>query len=483
MMMPLNEHETSSRRNSPKGTAMSNTRYRGACVALAILTLSSVACDLEVLPTESVGPETATGSVAGVEALLTGVYNRLQEPELYGNELLLLPEVMADAAFSRIPTNSYQNEFRNQIGAHMGDWEIRYLAINEANFVIASAAELNAPQATKDRLIGEASFLRAINYFDLARVYAYEPTRIVNGWDRGVVLRTEPTRTASDAEFRARATVQETYELIENDLLRSIELLGTAGGDNVFFATAASAEALLARVYLYWERWSDAIAFATRAMEHTTARLAEPDEYATIFARAPNPEAVFEINYDPATESLWVNDCPACFTHPTGTWFSLLPTDELLSLYEPGDARLAIYPTTSTGITYINKYTNARGANTDNSPVIRYSELLLIRAEAYAQSGQEALARADLTTLRAKRNVGPITANGAALLETIMDERQRELAFEGHRWFDLKRRGMDITKPETGLNPTVPYSDFRILAGLPTNQVQNNPLLEQNPGY
>jgi len=108
---------------------------------------------------------------------------------------------------------------------------------------------------------------------------------------------------------------------------------------------------------------------------------------------------------------------------------------------------------------------------------------LLMRAEAYAESGQTSLAQADLNALRAKRNAAPITASGDALLEAIQDERRRELAFEGHRWFDLKRRGMDITKPAFGGNPTLPYTDFRILASLPNNQVQNNPMLVQNPGY
>ena len=452
---------------------------------LALASFVIAGCDglLDVEPTEQVGPDVATGSVAGVEALLAGVYNRMQHGDKYGSHIVIVPDVLADNARTADPPSSFQAEFRNAIGAHLGDWSTRYQTINEANFVIASAEALDAPTSITNRIKGEALFLRALNYFDLARIFAYEPGREVNGWDVGVVLRTTPTRTAEDATFRPRASVLETYTQIESDLQEAISLLSEAGRDNVFFATLGAAEALLARVYLYWERWDDAVVHATRAMANTSARLASPGEVAGMFEAAPNPESLFEINYDPATESLWVNICQACYTHPNGTWFSIWPPAELLALLQPEDARWSWYPQTADGIHYNNKWTESRGPNTDNTPVLRYAEILLIRAEAYAESGRENLALGDLSTLRASRGLGPIQASGPALIEAILDERRRELAFEGHRWFDLKRRGMDITKPAHGGNPTVLYTDFRILAPLPSVHVQNNPELVQNPGY
>jgi starch-binding outer membrane protein, SusD/RagB family len=162
---------------------------------------------------------------------------------------------------------------------------------------------------------------------------------------------------------------------------------------------------------------------------------------------------------------------------------------QVASGFDEADARWAHYPVTTgaegqpAGIAYNNKWTESVGDNTDNTPVIRYAEVLLIRADAYAEAGQEDLARADLNQLRASRGVGPVDAAGPQLIGAILDERRRELAFEGHRWFDLKRRGMDIPKPvHSGLNP-LPYTDYRVLAPLPSTQVQNNPELVQNPGY
>jgi hypothetical protein len=457
---------------------------RRTLLGLAMTALTLAACDLTVEPSVNVPPDIATESISGVRSILTSVYARLQGDDFYGNDLLLLPDLMADNARTSTPAVNRTGEFQNSIGSHMGDWAESYVAINEANYAIASSrALLDEEPVLANRYLGEALFQRALLYFDLARVFAYEPGKYVNNFDTGVVLRTEPTRSAGDADKRARVTVEEIYQQIEKDLKESTTLLAQHGEDDPFIANRAAAEALLAKVYLYWSKWSDAIAQASAALSHTGARLAEPNEVATMFSKAPNVESLFEINYDAATETLWVNDCSACYTWPNGTWFSMWPSAELLALFEAGDARVALYPSTSNGIRYVNKYTYARGDWTDNSPVIRYADVLLMRAEAYAESGQTALAQADLNALRTKRNAASITASGAALLAAIQDERRRELAFEGHRWFDLKRRGMDITKPAFGANPIVPYTDFRILAPLPATQVQNNALLIQNPGY
>jgi hypothetical protein len=458
---------------------------RRFCALLALVSSTTLAsCDLLVEPTNNVAPDQATQTIAGVRSIITGVYARLQDADSYGNELLILPDLMSDNARTSQPAVNRTAEYSNSIGSHMGNWDESYVAINEVNYAIASSRELLEEEpALANRFLGEGLFLRALLYFDLSRLFGYEPGRYVNGWDTGVVLRTEPTRTAGDADLRERAKVEEVYTQMEKDLLEAIPLLTQYGQTSPYFATRAGAEALLAKVYLYWRKYSNVITQVTAALSHSTARLAEPGEVATMFSKAPNVESIFEINYDAATETLWVNDCSACYTWPQGTWFSMWPSAELLALFETGDARTALYPTTPAGVRYVNKYTYARGSWTDNSPVFRVSDLMLMRAEAYAESGQTGPAQADLNALRAKRNATAITATGAALLQAIQDERRRELAFEGHRWFDLKRRGQDITKPAFGNNAIVPYADFRILAPLPNAQVQNNALLKQNPGY
>lgn len=450
--------------------------------------LATSACSdlLDETPTEAVPPEVVGGDAEALESVLNSAYQRLQSQgqggQVYWSEMLIVPEVLADNARASSPPNQLQGQAVNQVGSHIGQWGERYEAINEANFVISRAPDLpEASDAVKARLEGEARFLRALNYFDLARIYAYEPGREVGDWNQGVVLRTEPTEGFGDADFRERASVAETYQQIETDLMQSIELLSQAGRSDAYFANLAAAQALLGRVHLYWENWDQAVSYSSDALGNTSARLATEDEYPGIFQTQPNPESLFEY---PLTQfnQFFANYCMSCYLRPD-RFFSIWPSQELIDLYGAGDVRSGWFGVED-GVTYVaNKWTESVDLYMDNIPILRYSEVLLNRAEAYAELGQEELARQDLDALRAERGLGPVVASGQELIDAILEERRRELAFEGHRWFDLKRRGMDIPKPaSTGLGP-LPYSDFRLLAPLPNNEVQGDELLDQNPGY
>jgi len=157
-------------------------------------------------------------------------------------------------------------------------------------------------------------------------------------------------------------------------------------------------------------------------------------------------------------------------------------------LYPSGDIRLSLLKTaTVSGIQlqFLDKWNANKGNFAQNLPVIRLAELHLIRAEARAEQNNIAGGLAELNALRAARGVPAATAtNRQELINAIMLERRLELAYEGHRFYDQKRRGMDIQRPSAiGANATVPYTDFRILAQWPTAQVNLNPLLQQNPGY
>jgi hypothetical protein len=143
---------------------------------------------------------------------------------------------------------------------------------------------------------------------------------------------------------------------------------------------------------------------------------------------------------------------------------------------------LDLYETLPSGNTRINKYTQAVGSYTDNIPVIRAAELLLIRAEARFENENESGALEDVNTLRSARGLSKVSLSGESLIEEILRQKRLELAFEGERFFDLKRRGMDIPKPQVAI-PDLSYEDRRILAPIPSTEVQLNDSLKQNPGY
>ena len=242
----MTERKNSSQLPNRRET-MRNTRVPARLCALLSVGLLG-ACDLVVEPANNVPPTVATDNIAGVKSILTSVYARLQGVDLYGNKLMLLPDLMADNARTSQPAVNRTAEYSNAIGAHMGNWGESYTAINETNYAIASARALVEKEpALANRYLGEALFLRALLYFDLARVFSYEPGKYVNGFDTGVVLRVEPTRTAAEAVPKERAKVEEVYAQMEKDLQEAITILAQHGQTGPYAANRAAAEALLAK--------------------------------------------------------------------------------------------------------------------------------------------------------------------------------------------------------------------------------------------
>ncbi len=462
-------------------------------VGFGLLLAVSSCSDLFVTePKQSVSSSVALQDITGIRSLVISIYDRLQPSTYYGARMMVGPDILADnVRLANSNSNRYFNERVNAAGSHLQQiWDQCYPGINDANFVISGIDGSNTNQLEKDQLKGEALFLRGLMLFDLARVFAYEPTKVVNNFNLGVIIRTTPTIESAQADFRERSTVEQVYQQVESDLKAAINLLpaSTAASTERRRANRAAAQALLARLYLYWEKYPEAVQAATDALTNTSAVLVAGTSYQAAFGTVPNPESLFELNYVQATESLGANESLHSLTTnlTTGNWGDVVPTTELYNLYEASDVRRAVfYSATKSGesVFYSRKYIASQGAFTSNVPIIRYSEVLLIRAEAYAASGNAALALADLNRIRTRSSATAIasTVSGSALIDAIMTERRLELVLEGHRFFDLKRRGMTITK--AGLSATVPYDDFRILAPLPIGQVQLNNRLRQNPGY
>lgn len=454
-------------------------------LALVVSAVMIAGCDdlLSTEPTEYVGPDVAFENIDGIEAILTSAYNRTQGWGRYGNQLMLAPDVLADNTQQHpIPSGRYDTESTNTHGAHITFWNNAYNTINDANYVIEGVEALEGVnQEARDRLRGEALFLRGHTYFDLARTYGYEPGREVDGWSQSVIIRNEATRDVTDADLRSRSSNEEVYNQAVSDLEEALNLL--EGNDRgVYFANYEAAHALLARIHLYLESWEQAVDYATQAMNLTGVDLVDEETFAdNIFEQAPNPESMLELSIDPVEESLGSNDALNAYTTPAA-WFDVLPSDELLALYDEDDVRNSLFAVADDGHTYILKWTESEGPYTDNVPMVRYPELLLIRAEAHAELGNLEGALDDLGTLQEARGIEPFESSSyQAIIDEILEERRRELAFEGHRWYDLKRRAMDI--PKQGDLSTISYDDYRLLPPLPNDEVDNNPDLDQNPGY
>ncbi|TDK41662.1 RagB/SusD family nutrient uptake outer membrane protein [Algoriphagus formosus] len=465
--------------------------------------LAASCTDLETQPRQSLTPETAFADVDGMESLGLTAYGTLRAFNRYGQQLIIAPEIMADNLRIIANTGRYIGQEQNTDRAHIGIWNGgMWSGINTTNIVLSQIDDEEAipgDAAQRQRVKGEAHFLRALMYFDMARIYGYEPGKEVNGWDKAVILRTEPTLGFSNADFRARATNRQVYDQVIADLQAAINLLPNAsmGSANVYRASRGAAQALLARVYLYDSKFAEAAASASAAMASfgladDGTGLATPENYISGFSTAPNPESLFEVEIRANDWSTvdGVNNSVSSLTANVfaSAQFIATATDDLIESYDENDVRRdAWVETTRTGsdetVYRSAKWLGHKGDFLENLPIIRAAELFLIRAEARYRTGDEAGAQADLNALRANRGLEefPISATGQALFEAIMLERRLEFALEGHRWFDLKRNGLPITK--AGRFEDIPYEDYRLLPPLPTGELLLNDQLEQNPGY
>ena len=464
----------------------------------SVLSLASCSDLLDTEPRQSLTPGTAFADVNGYESLLAAAYGGARGFGNYGQTLMIAPEIMADNLRIIANTGRYIGQELNADRAHMNVWG-NYGSINQANIILAEIDEVEGDATRKNRIKGEAYFLRALYYFDLAKIYGYEPGKEVNGWNSSVIIRTTPTLSFSDADFKARSTNREVYDLIQSDLNTAISLLpvaakGTAG---IYRVTKGAAEALLARVYLYDSKFSEAAAMASQAMAtfglaNDGTGLATPANYVSSFSTYPNPESLFEVEIRSVDWSTvdGVNNSMCTLTANvfSSAQFIVTASNELLAAYETGDVRkdtwVATTRTGASGTVYRSaKWLGTKGDFLENLPILRAAELYLIRAEAKYRTSDAAGARADLNALRSKRGLAAVDATlaGNDLFDQILKERRLEFALEGHRWFDLKRNGLTISK--TGTIEAVPYSDYRLLAPLPQDQIQLNELLVDNPGY
>jgi tetratricopeptide (TPR) repeat protein len=494
---------------------MKNIKYIAATLAV-VIGLSSCEKTLEVAPADSIAASDALTSLVGVNALLQTTYANLRGTGYYGQSQKILPDIMADNIYpipglnsNRLITNSV-----NAAGAHMNLWNnaaggtnLYSTGINQANIIVEAVNNVTGTAAEKNKIVGQALGLRGLFYFDLVRLYGYNPQFIptIAGkpFDLGVPIVLKPTSSLTTIEFPARATVDNVYKQIEADLLQAESLLDNSLGNK--YLTQNVARAILAKVYLTWGKYDKAAIYADKVITTSGSTFQPGASYANMFYVENNPEAIFEIIFTDVqslgNESLqsYYAQYPSDYgkrqdqaafdnnSEPKIGYGDFSPTPELLALYETGDVRRNTITTAKKSnvvINYVRKWTPTKGVNfLHNVPLMRISEMYLIRAEGNlrASTAVGATPQADLDKIRLRAGLTSTPVTIAAILK----ERRVELAFEGDRWFDLLRYGQDIPKSSAlgALAPISYNTDFRILAPIPNADLAVNPNLVRNIGY
>jgi len=462
-----------------------------------------VSCEslLKINPKDQLPEDKVLTNLSGNSSLLQGAYDVLQETDLYGRNMICIPEILADNCGMAQGGYVFKNEYRNVMGAGCNIWVEAYNAISITNDIIAAIDKVSVSDAeigTRDKIKGEALFVRGLMYFDLLRAYSREPGHLVNNFELGVPLVVQPLAGMGSDAYPSRNTIYEVWTQVESDLNDAFSLLQNNDADNFpQRPTSYAAKALLARVYLYESKWQEAVTAATWVINQKRPILYTGD-YKDLYTNGV--ESIYELRFS-AAESLGASSLHAMYSTVDDGYRDsdgygdgegsgegeLIIANNLLTQFETGDKRLSMMRKAYFGgnkVWWTTKFNSWQGAfGQDNVPLIRISEMYLIRAEASLNqtAPDYTTARNDMDALRAARGLGATTAGNGTLAAAVQKERRLELCFEGHRFFDLKRLGMDITKEPPSV--TLPYSDFKVVAGIPQTEMDVNKNLVNNPGY
>lgn len=384
-----------------------------------------------------------------------------------------------------------------------------YRVIDRVNRVLAAlpGAEATATtdEALRSRVKGEALFIRAYSHFELFRYYAgnYTPD--------GLAL---PYMQMSSLQNQPRIKMSDYFQKLSADLADAKGLVPATLTDKTR-ANRIAVSGLQARVALYMRDWANAITFSTEYIN--ALPLASAATFGGIWTDANTNEVALTLKRSSSNNpylqgnvygnsgvqtragSIYRNPSASASNIGTVIW---TPSDKLYNSYDQvNDVRFAAYfknepilAAAGRPSRIVTKYAGTAygtaGENVADAKVFRTGEMYLIRAEAKAETNDLPGAALDLYTLQAARITGAtpvVFATKDEAITAIIAERFKELALEGHRFWDLKRRSLPVQRLASDApNPsaiTLPANHFRFVMPIPEQEMLANPTWQQNPGY
>jgi len=429
---------------------------------------------LDVTPKNTVPDATAIADASGAHSALNGAYAGLQSLAYYGESYVVFSEVLSDNATHTGTFTSYADADNHQLASDNTEvsaiWTAIYDDVNRTNEIITKVPAITGMSSDdKNEVLGEAYFLRALNYHNLVRLWGDVP------------LRLQPVTSVADAASITRSSTADVYSQILSDLGNAETLMTNTDQTNE--ASVGAAYALDARVRLYMQDWAGAEAAAAKVegMGYTLATnfsdLFSPTGNATsedIFRVLFTPAQYNEIGYYYLTKNLGGRYEVAA---DSGAIVAFDPASNgNAKQYNPSDVRGQYSIALDGSRVYAAKYRTATGA--EHVHAIRFAEVILTRAEALAQLNRLPEAVDEYNRTRVRAGLTPDARLGrtqADVLASIYQERRLELAFEGDRWPDLVRRGVAAS--------TLGISSSQTLLPIPQGELDTAPGLTQNPGY
>ncbi len=478
------------------------------------LLIGAASCEdfVERYPKHAISQDVALETIEGIESTIAGLYNRLQGEWMNRNMNLAGAMLADDMQIAATNSNRMVNHPRNVEGAHFGIWSGRYNDINRINMVLRSIDDTDGSQEQIAKFKGEIYAMRGYLYFKLLKVYArpylhQEP--LVQGEPLGVIIKTQPFVGIDESSFQARATIEEGYQLVLDDLETALDYLeGVPNREYPYYFTDIAVKAIMARLHLFMGNWQEAINYAEDVISEAPNDLVnafDRSTYLPVFANAPGSESILELKYSQDDRPGMGSSITgmASYGRPesgVGYGDAILRQDLVNQLDEYGalghPAGEMYYEALKGGLQIFlqDKYSSYRGQNYwDDIKLIRMPEMYFIAAEAYAELNELDDAKMMLQIYRDHRGIGHLEIdadNKEDFIEILFaDKRVEYFAEMSHRWFDHVRRGMDIPKGIPGVDDgadagPISFTDYRVVGRIPiSSEIATNPNCLQNPGY
>lgn len=432
--------------------------------------------------------------------LMNAIYNDLGN-EYWQLDYFFNGDAQTDVSYmgGDNPQNQQQAEYRIMAtNSNVSrDWKYLYGFINNCNKVLNYVDKIPDPaltSATKAQMKAEAATMRAMYYFHAVQLWGDIPlvTQAVIG------VNSQNFEEVYNQIYPARKPVSEVYALILSDLESAVQVLPSSA--DKYKVSKGVALSLLAKVNATKPTpdYAKVISYTDAVMGQGYSLL---PNYEHLFDNAhnANAESIFEINGNGGSIWWWG---ASMFIGNDWKKFNTPSNDLVKSFDTENDAVRKAATVKFTPVSWADNYWPSNNypfawkqrdtSGNQNNYILRYADILLLRAEAKVKTGAFGEAGDLINQVRNRVGLAPIApiTNENDGINKVLNERKLELAFEGHRWFDLKRTGKAIEiisnrRDQNGnvLSYAKNLTTPRLLWPIPQNQIDNNPNLTQNPGY
>lgn len=443
--------------------------------------------DLDPTLAQNQNIEGGISTVADLQNVINGAYERMASPDYYGRDFIILGEVFSANCTSNGNSNRFVLEAQMDLlppdAIAETLWQQAYQVIAQANIVISKAPDVTGDAAVINQVLGEALAMRALAHFNLLQFYGQQH---VNGGGLSALGVPFVTTFRDDENLSpARNTVQEVRDFIYADLQEAESLMAENNNRGAAYISTYAVDAIQARVANYFGDWQISFDNANEVISSGAFSVASAQDFISNFVDDVDGagNVIFEISNSPVDNP---NIDGLYYLYGETNYGDIVVLPNLEGIYGTDDVRGlgGVITSEASGLRNTVKY--SKPDYSSNIPVIRYEEMVLIKAEALFELGTNTtLGLTLLNSIPTNRDVPSANLYTALTKQNILLERRKEFAFEGMRFHDLARTGQDVSGVDAPANThgLVTYGDTHFAMPIPAAEVGANGNVVQNAGY